>query len=287
MKTVSEVLGVARSNLHIRARRRADWSDRRRHRRPRADAELVMEIRAEIASLPSYGYRRAWTLVNRRRDREGRRRANHKRVYRVMHEQLLLLQRHSGRPMDTRSHDGRIAVDESNRRWCSDGFEIACDNRERVRVAFALDCCDREALSWVATTAGISGEMVRDLMVEAVEARFGTTVPAQPIEWLTDNGSPYIARDTRSFAREIGLEPLTTAIQSPQSNGMAEAFVKTFKRDYADRMDHRDALTVLGQLNEAFEHYNEFHPHKALKMLSPRMFRRRSSSLSGSGCPEI
>jgi hypothetical protein len=25
-------------------------------------------------------------------------------------------------------HDGRIAVDEPNRRWCSDGFEIACDN---------------------------------------------------------------------------------------------------------------------------------------------------------------
>jgi hypothetical protein len=29
---------------------------------------------------------------------------------------------------------------------------------------------------------------------------------------------------------------------------MAEAFVKTFKRDYADRMDRRDALTVLCQL---------------------------------------
>ena len=90
-------------------------------------------------------------------------------------------------------------------------------------------------MSWVATTGGITGDMVRDLMVEAVEARFGTVPPAQPIEWLTDNGSPYIARDTRSFAREIGLEPLTTAIASPQSNGMAEAFVKTFKRDYADR----------------------------------------------------
>jgi putative transposase len=287
MKTVSEVLGVARSNLHIRARRRAEWTDRRRHRRPRADAELLAEIRAAIAVLPSYGYRRAWTLVNRRRDGEGRRRANHKRVYRVMREQHLLLQRHTGRPIDTRSHDGRIAVGESNRRWCSDGFEIACDNRERVRVAFALDCCDREAMSWVATTAGISGDMVRDLMVEAVEARFGSTMPAPPVEWLTDNGSPYIARDTRSFAREIGLEPLTTAIQSPQSNGMAEAFVKTFKRDYADRMDRRDALAVLHQLDEAFEHYNEFHPHKALKMLSPRMFRRCNPQLSSTRCPEI
>jgi len=56
------------------------------------------------------------------------------------------------------------------------------------------------------------------------------------------------ARDTRSFAREIGLVPLTTAIRRPQSKGMAEAFVKTFKRDYVGHMERRDALTVLRQL---------------------------------------
>jgi putative transposase len=30
-------------------------------------------------------------------------------------------------------------------------FEIGCDNGERVRVAFALDCCDREAMSFLAS----------------------------------------------------------------------------------------------------------------------------------------
>jgi hypothetical protein len=33
----------------------------------------------------------------------------------------------------------------------------------------ALDCCDREAMSFLATTGGISGNEVRDLMVAAVE----------------------------------------------------------------------------------------------------------------------
>jgi transposase InsO family protein len=65
------------------------------------------------------------------------------------------------------------AVDERNRRWCSDGFEIGCDNGERVRFAFALDCCDREAMSFLAATSGISGDDVRDLMGAAVEHRFG------------------------------------------------------------------------------------------------------------------
>ena len=63
-----------------------------------------------------------------------------------------------------------------------------------MRVAFALDCCDREAMSFVATTAGISGEDVRDLMVAAVEPRLGRVnrLPGT-IEWLTDNGSCYLA----------------------------------------------------------------------------------------------
>ena len=71
---------------------------------------------------------------------------NHKRIYRVMKVHGLLLQRHAG-GVDERRHDGRIAVDRSNLRWCSDGFELTCDNGEKVRVAFALDCCDREAIS--------------------------------------------------------------------------------------------------------------------------------------------
>jgi putative transposase len=78
---------------------------------------------------------------------------------------------------------------------------------------------------------------------------------------------------------------LTTAINSPQSNGMAESFVKTFKRDYVTRMDRRDDPAVMRQLRAAFEHYNEVQPHSALKMLSPRMFRRKARQLSEVACP--
>ena len=68
---------------------------------------------------------------------------------------------------------------------------------------------------------------------------------------------------------------------------MAEAFVKTFKRDYVARMDRSDGSSVMRQLRAAFEHYNEVHPHSAFKMLSPRMFRRHNAELSVNGCPEI
>jgi putative transposase len=137
----------------------------------------------------------------------------------------LLLQRHAGGAAERR-HAGRVAVERSNLRWCSDGFEIGCDNGETVRVAFALDCCDREVLGNVATTEGIKSEDVQDLMITAVEYRFGPVNPLPKIiEWLSDHGSGYIAHETKRLARDMGLEPRTTPVQSPQSNGMAEAFV--------------------------------------------------------------
>jgi putative transposase len=201
---------------------------------------------------------------------------NHKRVYRVMRDYGLLLYRQGQRPVDTRRHDGKVAVEASNTRWCSDGFELSCDNGERVRVAFALDCCDREVMSWVATTCGIDAGLVGDLMMQAVEYRFGAsnTVPNE-IEWLSDNGSCYTAQETRTFARQLGLKPVTTPVESPQSNGMAESLVKAIKRDYVSLSLCPDARTVLKQLPDWFEHYNTKHPHSALKYMPPRMFRER------------
>ena len=112
-------------------------------------------------------------------------------------------------------------------------------------------------------------------MIESVERRFGlmNRLPV-PIEWLSDNGSPYTAGETRALAREVGLVPCTTPIESPQSNGMAEAFVKTLKRDYAQVNPRPDAASVLRQLDGWFEHYNTIHPHKALGYRSPREFRK-------------
>jgi putative transposase len=76
------------------------------------------------------------------------------------------------------------------------------------------------------------------------------------------------------MAKELGLEPIRTPICNPQSNDIADSFLNTFKRDYVSRMNRRDARAVLSQLAEAFEHFNEIHPHSALRMQSPREFRR-------------
>ncbi|MWT74245.1 IS3 family transposase [Escherichia coli] len=285
---VSRCLRVSRAQLHVILRRTDDWMDGRRSRHT-DDTDVLLRIHHVIGELPTYGYRRVWALLRRQAELDGMPAINAKRVYRIMRQNALLLERKPAVPPSKRAHTGRVAVKESNQRWCSDGFEFRCDNGEKLRVTFALDCCDREALHWAVTTGGFNSETVQDVMLGAVERRFGNELPASPVEWLTDNGSCYRANETRQFARMLGLEPKSTAVRSPESNGIAESFVKTIKRDYISVMPKPDGLTAVKNLAEAFEHYNEWHPHSALGYRSPREYLRQQASngLSDNRCLEI
>jgi putative transposase len=231
-----------------------------------SDRELLDRIKTIIAEKPTYGYRRVSALLRAKGP------INHKRVYRIMKEHDLLLQKHGKKA--TRKHDGKVVTLKSNMRWCSDGFCIQCDNGDKVNVAFAIDACDREALRFIASTVGITSDMICDLMLEAVEYRFKEDKLPHKLQWLTDNGPYYTSKKTVAFARELGFEVCTTPAYSPQSNGMAEAFVKTFKRDYVAMADISSAEKVMAQLAGWFEEYNETAPHKGLKMRSPRQFKR-------------
>ncbi|MEG8785532.1 IS3 family transposase [Klebsiella pneumoniae] len=285
---VSRCLRVSRAQLHVILRRTDDWKDGRRSRHT-DDTDVLRRIHHVIGELPTYGYRRVWALLRRQTEPDGMPAINAKRVYRIMRQNALLLERKPAVPPSKRAHTGRVAVKESNQRWCSDGFEFSCDNGKKLRVTFALDCCDREALHWAVTTGGFDSETVQDVMLGAVERRFGSELPASPVEWLTDNGSCYRANETRQFARMLGLEPKNTAVRSPESNGIAESFVKTIKRDYISIMPKPDGLTAAKNLAEAFEHYNEWHPHSALGYRSPREYlrQRASNGLSDNRCLEI
>ncbi len=215
---------------------------------PKADdAELKNAIACVVKDRTTYGCRGVWDRLKDRRSPD----QSQAGVARGMRDEGWQLFRQGQKPLETRKHESTLAVKESDTRWYPDGLELSCDNEERVRVAFALDCYDRKIMSWVATTKGISGGLVMDLMKQAVEKQFGSNRKrSKTIARLTDNGSCYTAAETRSFAKEIGLKTVTTPVKRPQSNGMAESLVKMLKRDYAKLAYRTDSKTVMAQLKD-------------------------------------
>jgi len=265
MTAICEVLGMARRSAYYVARARPG----RRHHRA-ADGTVLQQIRAVTNSRATYGYRRVWAMVNRT-FRTG---YNRKRIRRVMQLHGLMLaprvHRRHGRP-----HLGQIQQAASDQRWCSDVFLIPCWSGEVLSVAFAIDCHDREVPAFVASPRSLTGADIRTLMDRTLWARFGEATLKAPhaVQWLSDNGPQYTATATVLYAHELGLVPITTPAYSPESNGLAEAFVGTFKRDYLGDAELRDAETVLAQLGSWFDDYNLLAPHSALGMRSPREYR--------------
>ncbi|WP_267872297.1 IS3 family transposase [Pseudomonas syringae] len=138
-------------------------------------------MQQQVSKRPSYGHRRVWGLLARAREKRSLPATNVKRVYRVMRDHNLLLERQIKQPGVPRRHEGRIAVKTSGTRWCLDGFEFRCEDGARLSVTFTLDCCDRKAIGWVASPTRYSGDDIRDLMLESVEKRFGDRLPATPV----------------------------------------------------------------------------------------------------------
>ena len=241
---------ISRSNLMVQLKAEAKKS---KTYSKAIDPELLKLIQEILRERPAYGYRRVTILLNSKLKSQGHKSVNYKRVYRIMKRNKLLLIRPARKPK--RAHTGKVETLLSNTRWCSDSFSIQCWNGDQVHIAFSLDTCDREVMRYIGSTIGIDGQAIRDLMLETVEYRFGAIKVPRPLQWLSDNGSCYTARETVSFGRQLGLDIRITPAYSPESNGMAEAFVKTFKRDYVMFGDLKDAQTVMSQLSKWMEDY--------------------------------
>jgi len=236
------------------------------------DATVTTQIRTVIRQRAAYGYRRVTALVNR----EFGTMYNRKRIRRVMALCGWTLPR-SGRRRTGRAHTGLIRREGSNERWCSDTLELACWNGEMVMIGFALDCCDREALAHVAAPRHLTRHDIQELLQRAVDTRFGRTRSPHPIQWLSDNDGIFTALDTICTAERLNLIPITTPAYSPQSNGMAEAFVNTLRRDYIASADLASAQVVLEQIPGWFVDYNAAAPHSALGFRSPLQYRGERS----------
>ena len=97
---------------------------------------------------------------------------------------------------------------------------------------------------------------------------------------LTDNGPCYRAHGFAHTARQLGVRPKRTRPYRPQTNGKAEAFIRTLLREWAyvrPYLSNADRLTALPTWLHA---YNHSRPHSGLDGRTPAQ-RLRVNNLRG------
>jgi putative transposase len=215
-------------------------------------AELASDIRRSIDARPTYSYRRLTALFNRERRTGGLQAVNRKRVYQLMKKHgLRLLARHAGR-WRQREHAGKVAT-LRYLRWCSDGPEFTCWSGELVQVALVFDCHDREVIGW--TTTGISRGMIRDRMIVCRSG--GSMRRGRPMCPMADREWAHLCR----CRHRSGATLASRRSEAWKASEWAEAFVKTFKRDYVRVNPIPGAASAPVTREEWMVDYNEVHPH--------------------------
>jgi putative transposase len=147
-----------------------------RSKRP-DDAPLRQRLRELAQQRRRFGYRRlGWLLV-----REGCR-MNHKKLYRLYHEEKLMVRRRGGRKRALGTRAPMLLPAGINQRWSLDFIADALSDGRRFRILCVVDDFSRECLACVVDTSLPGVRVVREL--ERL-----TNERATPKVIVSDNGS--------------------------------------------------------------------------------------------------
>lgn len=117
-------------------------------------------------------------------------------------------------------------------------------------------------------------EHAGEAAVLTLRLRGKSAVNGERIFHLPYNGLRFIPSELKNAALGESIQYSTRPVNSPQSTGIAESFMNTFKPDYIGGMGHTSCTTAQAQLPDVSGHFNEVHLHSALGYKSPRIFRK-------------
>jgi transposase InsO family protein len=252
VKSICEVLGLARSSFYHRARE-VDEDDLR---------AALLELAGQY---PTYGYRRLTALLKRAGWT-----ANHKRVQRLMRQMGLQrpLKRRKKRTTDSQ-HDfprypnlvAEIDVLRPDEVWVADITYVRLA-RDFVYLAVIMDVFTRAVRGWQ-----LSRSLDRQLTLTALRRALVEHVPDIH---HSDQGWQYACDDYTDLLSAYGVQISMAAVGKPEENGYAERLMRTIKEeevDLSDYQDFQDAYRSIGRFLE--DVYTHKRIHSALGYLTP------------------
>lgn len=138
-----------------------------------------------------------------------------------------------------------------------------------IAILIITDNCTRQCLGLPLFVAG------SHVTSEMVTLALGTLLPANLQFLISDRGIHFTADVFQQFAKNANFVHVVVARHRPQSNGIAERFVRTLKEWLADKAWQSDQ-ELLGFLDLFLLEYND-RPHQGLSIpgLSPNEFAQR------------
>ena len=225
---------------------------------------LRQRIRELAQTRVRFGYRRLLVLLRREGWELGK-----KRCYRLYAEEGLALRRKRPWRHATAVHrEQRRPATARNDIWSMDFVADQLADGRRFRALTVLDLCTRECVA-IDVGQGLSG---RDVVATLEQLRFERGLPQRI---YCDNGTEFVsaAMDLWAYTNSVILD--FSRRGKPTDNAAIESFNGRFREECLN-VHWFSSIDDAQQKIDAFRwDYNEHHPHRSLKGLSPREFAQR------------
>jgi len=231
-----------------------------RYQRKRPDDVTVRQRLRELAAQRRrFGYRRlGWMLA-----REGHA-MNHKKLYRLYHEERLMVRRRRGRKRALGTRAPMTLPNAINQRWSLDFVSDALSDGRRFRILCIVDDFSRECLATVVDTSLGGVRVVRELEQLGFER-------STPRVIVSDNGTELtICAVLRWATGRLDWHYIEPG--KPVQN----AFIESFNSKLRDECLNEHVFLTLAEARETIEawrhDYNHLRPHGSLGVLTPAEF---------------
>ena len=236
-----------------------------------SDEELLVLIQDDLAASPfsGEGHRKVWARL---RFQQGVR-TSRKRVLRLMRENNLLSPRR--RPQGNENlHQGTITTGVPNEMWGTDGARILTVEEGWIWAFFCVDHFNAECLGHHVSKRGTRFAALEPLAMalEGTHGSVGADV-ARGLSLRLDHGTQYLSDHFQKQIAYWGIAPSFAFVEQPQTNGVAERFIRTFKEQAVYGRVFRNAEEVRAAVATFVDTYNAEWRLEKLGFRTPREAR--------------
>ena len=184
-------------------------------------------------------------------------RVGRSRVLRIMGENSLLSP-HRRPPRPANDHDGSITTEAPNVMWGADGAVIPTVKDGNVTLFIVAEHWNAEGLGWHIAKQGNRYAAAAALAL-AVSQVFGSVRAdaARGVSLRHDHGSPFMSEHFQNQLKFFGMAPSFAFVREPETNGVAERFIRTLKEQIVFGRIFQDIEEVRAAVRAYFDRYNQ------------------------------
>ena len=260
IQRVCRIWDQARSTVYSQKKGSGDQGSaaalKKRGPKPKiSDQELLEKIREDLAASPfqGEGHRKVWARLRWQQDV----RVSRKRVLRIMRENKLLSPRRSRRG-EGKAHDGKITTDAPNEMWGTDGARVFTLDEGWIWIFIAVEHWNGECMGYHVCKEGTRYAALEPIAT-GLNKIYGSVDAdvARGLSLRMDHGTQYTSDH---FVKQIqfwGITPSFAFVEEPETNGVAERFIRTLKEQAIYGRIFRNVEEVREAVAAFVERYNQ------------------------------